>query len=122
MKPIFSAQQKRVLTMCVVMYTAAYVCRLNLSAALWQELKGTGIRVLASCPGPTETDFWTVAGNDSVLKNRRTPQQVVDATMDGLRRNRPVVIDGAWNKALAFAARFAPVQAQTAVSHYVTTR
>ena len=34
MKPIFSAQQKRVLTMCVVMYTAAYVCRLNLSAAL----------------------------------------------------------------------------------------
>ena len=34
MKSIFSAQQKRVLTMCVVMYTAAYVCRLNLSAAL----------------------------------------------------------------------------------------
>lgn len=103
-------------------YAASKAYVLNLSAALWQELKGTGIRVLASCPGPTETDFWTVAGNDSVLKNRRTPQQVVDATMDGLRRNRPVVIDGAWNKALAFAARFAPVQAQTAVSHYVTTR
>ncbi|MBR5302140.1 MAG: MFS transporter [Clostridia bacterium] len=34
MKPRFSAQQKRVLTMCVVIYTAAYVCRLNLSAAL----------------------------------------------------------------------------------------
>lgn len=34
MKVSFSAQQRRVLTMCVVMYTAAYVCRLNLSAAL----------------------------------------------------------------------------------------
>ena len=34
MKPTFSAQQRRVLTFCVAMYTAAYVCRLNLSAAL----------------------------------------------------------------------------------------
>ena len=103
-------------------YAASKAYVLNLSASLWQELKGTGIRVLASCPGPTETDFWTVAGNDSVLKNRRTPEQVVDATMAALRRNRPVVIDGARNKALAFAARLAPVQAQTAISHHITTR
>ncbi|MBR5302128.1 MAG: MFS transporter [Clostridia bacterium] len=34
MKSGFSAQQRRVLTLCVAMYTAAYVCRLNLSAAL----------------------------------------------------------------------------------------
>lgn len=34
MKPVFSAQQKRVLSMCVILYTATYVCRLNLSAAL----------------------------------------------------------------------------------------
>ena len=34
MKPGFSRQQTSVLTLCVVMYTAAYVCRLNLSAAL----------------------------------------------------------------------------------------
>lgn len=34
MKPTFSPQQRRVLTLCVTMYTAAYVCRLNLSAAL----------------------------------------------------------------------------------------
>ena len=43
MKPIFSAQQKRVLTMCVVMYTAAYVCRLNLSAALSSMLPALGL-------------------------------------------------------------------------------
>lgn len=34
MKSGFSAQQRRVLALCVVLYTAAYVCRLNLSAAL----------------------------------------------------------------------------------------
>lgn len=34
MKTGFSTQQRRVLTLCVIMYTAAYVCRLNLSAAL----------------------------------------------------------------------------------------
>ena len=34
MKATFSGQQKRVLTLCVVLYTAAYICRLNLSAAL----------------------------------------------------------------------------------------
>ena len=34
MKSGFSAQQRRVLILCVTMYTAAYVCRLNLSAAL----------------------------------------------------------------------------------------
>lgn len=34
MKATFSAQQKRVLTICIVIYAAAYVCRLNLSAAL----------------------------------------------------------------------------------------
>ena len=43
MKPIFSTQQKRVLTMCVVMYTAAYVCRLNLSAALSSMLPALGL-------------------------------------------------------------------------------
>lgn len=34
MKSVFSQQQRRVLMLCVVMYTAAYICRLNLSAAL----------------------------------------------------------------------------------------
>ena len=34
MKPGFSRQQVRVLTLCVTLYTSAYICRLNLSAAL----------------------------------------------------------------------------------------
>ena len=34
MKNTFSIRQRQVLTLCALMYTAAYVCRLNLSAAL----------------------------------------------------------------------------------------
>ena len=34
MKKAFSIRQRQVLTLCALMYTAAYVCRLNLSAAL----------------------------------------------------------------------------------------
>ena len=34
MKKTFTIRQRQVLTLCALMYTAAYVCRLNLSAAL----------------------------------------------------------------------------------------
>lgn len=37
MKPILSPQQKRVLTPCVAMYMAAYVCRLNLRASYFEK-------------------------------------------------------------------------------------
>lgn len=103
-------------------YGASKAYVLRLSAALWQELKGTGVRVVASCPGPTETGFWAAAGNDSVMKRRRSPEQVVDVTLEALRRNRPVVVDGGMNRLMAFATRLAPVQAQTAIASLVTTR
>ena len=103
-------------------YAASKSYVLNLSAALWEELKGTGVRVIASCPGPTDTEFWATGGNESVMRNRRTPEQVVDTTMDALRRNKPFVVDGASNRVLAFANRLVPIKAQTAIAHLITTR
>lgn len=73
-------------------------------------------------PGPTETEFWATAGNDRVLTNRRTTRHVVDSTMEALRRDHPIVVDGTKNRVLTWAARLAPVKVQTAVSHYITTR
>lgn len=103
-------------------YAASKAYVLSLSAALWEELKGTGVRVIASCPGPTETGFWSAAGNDEVMTRRRTPEQVVDVTLRALRRNRPFVVDGALNRAMAFSTRLAPVRAQTAIAQFITTR
>lgn len=107
-------------SMSVYAASKAYV--LSLTAALWEELKHTGVRAIACCPGPTETEFFKAAGNEHVLRNRRTPEQVIDATFAALHQNRSVVIDGAQNRLLALAARFAPIKLQTVIAQYITTR
>lgn len=103
-------------------YAASKAYVLRFSAGLWRELKGSGVRVIASCPGPTETEFWEAAGNNSVMTHRRTPEQVVDVTFDALYKDRPFVIDGAANRAMAFATRLAPVTLQTWIAQSITSR
>lgn len=100
--------------------TKAYVLRL--SVGVREELKGSGVRVIATCPGPIETDFWEVGGNDDMMRSRVSPEHVVDATMDGLRRNRPFVLDTAASKAMAFATRLAPLGLQASIAAWVTSR
>lgn len=106
-------------TMAVYAATKAYVMRLGI--ALWEELHETGVRVVVICPGPTETEFFATAGNDSVMRLRRTPPQVVDTTMRALQAHRPIVVDGWANAAMAFATRFAPVRLQARLARRVAT-
>jgi hypothetical protein len=88
--------------------TKAYV--LSFTEALHQELKGCGIRVSALCPGPTATEFGEVAG----FRSDRFDRIVADAAtvaaagLEGLDRNRAVVIPGLLNKATAQGTRFVP--------------
>ena len=82
--------------------TKAYV--LSFSRALWRETRGTGVDVVAICPGATATAFFDIAGDDAAVGPRRTPEGVVDTALRGLRRGRPTVIDGAAN---AFSSRLA---------------
>lgn len=106
-------------TMAVYAASKAYVLRFSI--ALWEELRTTGVRVTAICPGPTDTAFFTHAGNDSVMERRRTPQQVVETTFDALARHRPYAVDGARNAAMAFATRFAPTGLQARLARLVAT-
>src|SRR6266702_1857352 len=39
---------------------------LSFSLALWAEYRKVGVRVLALCPGPTATNFFTILGSDEV--------------------------------------------------------
>jgi short-subunit dehydrogenase len=84
--------------------TKAYV--LSFSRALWRETRGTGVDVMAICPGATATSFFTIAGEDAAFGRLRTVDGVVDSALRGLRRGRPTVIDGAAN---AFSSRLAAV-------------
>jgi short-subunit dehydrogenase len=94
--------------MAVYYASKAYV--LSFTEALHHELKGTGIRVSALCPGPTESEFSDVADSHSpTLERMKMPAApVVAAGLDGLDRNKAVVIPGVKNKIGAQASRFLP--------------
>ena len=95
--------------MAVYFATKAFV--LSLSEALHEELKPHGIKVSCLCPGPTRTEFGDVAGFggnglfDRVAMDAAT---VVKAGIDGLEKNKAIVIPGGLNKAGAISGRFAP--------------
>jgi len=86
----------------------AYV--LSLTEALHQEVKGEGVHVTALCPGPTATEFFEVAGNagSRLAKAATDPRAVVRAGLEGLARNRAIVVPGLMNKVTAQSNRLLP--------------
>jgi hypothetical protein len=94
--------------MAVYYASKAYV--LSLTEALHQELKGTGVRVTALCPGPVSTEFFEVAGaaNSRLARMGADAPGVVRAGLRGLDRNRAIVIPGIRNRVGAQASRFLP--------------
>jgi short-subunit dehydrogenase len=63
------------------------------------------------CPGPTRTEFGEVAGfggNGLFDRVAMESPEVVAAGLDGLDRNRAVVVPGIANKVGALSTRFAP--------------
>ena len=79
--------------------TKAFV--LNWSVALGEELRGTGVRTLALCPGPTKTGFFGRAGlglggiEDRMAQPSET---VVRAALHALAAGRSVVVPGWFNR------------------------
>ncbi|MFX0578238.1 SDR family NAD(P)-dependent oxidoreductase [Nocardia nepalensis] len=73
--------------MAVYGATKAFV--LSFTEALWGELEGTGVDVLALCPGATDTEFFDVAGESASVGGRQTPSQVAATAMRGLDRRKP---------------------------------
>ena len=91
-------------------YFASKAFVLSFTEALHQELKGTGIKVSALCPGPTSTEFGSVAGlsGDRFDRLSATASSVVAAGLRGLDRNRAVVVPGLTNKIGAQSSRLLP--------------
>ncbi len=91
-------------------YAASKAFVLSFSQALWVENRDRGIRVLTLCPGRTPTEFQVVAGTGSAegAFGYRTPEQVVDAALRALERDRSVEIPGLENRAAAWIVRLLP--------------
>ncbi|NGO49418.1 SDR family NAD(P)-dependent oxidoreductase [Streptomyces ureilyticus] len=88
--------------------TKAFV--LSFTESLWEESRGTGLRVLAVCPGATKTEFYDVAGSQSADygTKRVSPARVVSTALDTLdRRSAPpsVITNG---RPLALAGKILP--------------
>jgi len=106
-------------------YYASKAFVLPFSEAIGNELKGTGVTVTALCPGPTPTGFQERANVGRLrglrLLMRVSPEAVVRAGYNGMKRGRPVVIPGLLNNLLVFMLRFAPRRLVTNVVRRLQT-
>jgi short-subunit dehydrogenase len=85
----------------LAVYGAAKAFVLSFTAALHAETRGAGVRVLALCPGPTDTPMLAKQGG-STLTAMRAPAQVVATALRALDRGKASVVDGWLN---AFVSR-----------------
>ncbi|MDB5185513.1 MAG: Short-chain dehydrogenase [Candidatus Saccharibacteria bacterium] len=95
--------------MAVYYATKAYV--LHFSEAVNQELKGSGVTVTAYCPGPTATNFASVAqaGETKLFtRNLPTADAVAGYGFKAMQAGRAVAIYGWRNKLAILLARFIP--------------
>src|SRR5215813_3435236 len=88
--------------------TKAFV--LNFSEALADELRGSGVRVLATCPGPAQTEFARVAGSELVYEQlpALNPDTVARASLNAAGSGRAVRVVGLLYVVLAFLVRLTP--------------
>ena len=90
--------------------TKAYV--ISLTEALDEEFTGTGVRLVAVCPGPVHTEFQQNAGSPDARSepsyNLRSPQQIAEATLAAIRKPKRIVTVAAYHRFMHFVQRFVP--------------
>lgn len=83
----------------LAVYSATKAYTTTLTEALWAAHRGTGVRVLALCPGMTATE--SQLHDDAPAALVQTPAEVVSAALRGLREGTgPTVVPGRANRAL----------------------
>jgi short-subunit dehydrogenase len=99
----------------------------SFSQALWAEVRGRGVRVVAVCPGPVaDTRFGERAGGSSLTKfpglasRRQLPrEEVVADALRGLEQGDPLVIPGATNRLMGRVASLVPRRLQLIVTERI---
>src|SRR6516162_976981 len=94
-------------------YGATKAFTLAFSEALWAETRGSGVRILALCPGPVATGFFASLGDQAATSSiiyRRTadPADIVRAALRGFDHDAMTVIPGLRTRLLAQGHRFLP--------------
>jgi len=104
----------------MAVYYASKAFVLSFSEALWEEARGTGVKVSCLCPGPTVSGFRARAGTGRTklaAAARSMPSMpVAEAGYRGFLDDQRVVVTGARNKLLA---QLAPVMPRRTVLRMV---
>lgn len=86
----------------MAIYGATKAFLLSFSEAVWAENRHRGIRVLALCPGATQTGFFDVVGaKEAAIGTPMPVARVVQDALWALDRNRSYRIVGTQNRLLA---------------------
>lgn len=83
---------------------------LSFTEALSEELRGTGVRVLAVCPGATASEFGEVAGMQKIMEKTpmMSPEAVAKAALRAWDQKAVICVPGTSNKFMVQAAQFLP--------------
>jgi hypothetical protein len=92
----------------MAVYGASKAFVLSFSEALWAEYRSHGIRVLALCPGATETNFFKVAGEGAAVGKKRAVASVIATALKALERGKSYVVDGRLNYIMTQSVRLSP--------------
>ena len=97
----------------MAVYGASKVFVWSFSDALWAEVRGRGVHVMAVCPGPVETAFFdqpAVKGLRATVPKGSvvSPQVVVQAALKGLLGRQRLVVPGAATHATSVFTRLMP--------------
>ncbi len=89
----------------MAVYYASKAFVLSFSEALWEEARGTGVKVSCLCPGPTLSGFRARAGTDKTKLAAAAPQvpsmPVAEAGYRAFQDDQRVVVTGTRNKLVA---------------------
>lgn len=94
-------------------YGATKAFALSFAEALHAELRAAGVAVTALCPGPVDTEFAVRAGIQGAFEQApgfvKVPSaEVARQAIEGLAKNRRVVVPGLPIRAMGVAGRFTP--------------
>lgn len=97
---------------------------LNLSEALAEELRDTGVGVTCLCPGVAKTAFLENGDLDRTILSRLTamaPERVVRSGLRAAARGKWVHVPGLHNQLIVFFQRFVPRRWLTRLAQWATT-
>ena len=102
-------------------YAASKAFVLSFSEALAEEVRGSGVRVLALCPGAAKTEMSVFSHNEGLLGKlpSLSADRIVRTALRAVEGGRVVKIVGWLNQMLAFQNRFMPRAAVRRVMGFI---